>query len=123
MREWWKPREQTLPEVVSPEPATISGSSLADIYQFLDVQREFGEENQQAPIVEEVNEFGVSQFIQTQSLLDHEMAETSHVEDMCYLQSQMQFEESVESTADSDLEDGELQKLLTSQLFAQKSFW
>ena len=37
-----------------------------------------------------------------------------------YLQSQMHFDESVESIADSDLEDGELQKLLTSPLYAER---
>ena len=63
----------------------------------------------------------MSQFIQTQSLLDHEMAETSPVEKMSYLQSQMHFDESMESIADSDLEDGELQKLLTSPLYAQRA--
>ena len=57
----------------------------------------------------------------TQSLLDHEMAETSLVEKMSYLQSQMHFDESMGSTADSDLEDGESQKLLTSPLYAQRA--
>ena len=33
----------------------------------------------------------------------------------------MHFEESMESIADSDLEDGELQKLLTSPLYAQRA--
>ena len=36
-------------------------------------------------------------------------------------QSQMQFDDSVESIADSDLEDGELQKMLTAPLYAQKA--
>ena len=58
-----------------------------------------------------MKEFGQ---IEAQSLLDHEMAEMSPVEKMSYLQSQMHFDESMESIADSDLEDGELQKLLTS---------
>ena len=66
--------------------ATISGTSLEDIYQFFEVQGEIGEEDQQAPIIEEVKEFGQ---IGTQSLLDHEMAETSLVEKMSYLQSQI----------------------------------
>ena len=35
----------------------------------------------------------------------------------------MQFDYSLESTADSDLEDGDLQKKLTSPLYAQKAFW
>ena len=56
----------------------------------------------------------------TQSLLDHEMTETSPVE-MSYLQSQMHFDESMESIVDSDLEDGESQKLLTSPLYAQRA--
>ena len=38
-----------------------------------------------------------------------------------HFQSQMYFDDSVESTADSDLEDGELQKMLTSPLYAQKA--
>ena len=59
--------------------------------------------------------------IGTQSLLDHEMAET--VEKMSYLQSQMRFDESTESTADSDLEDGELHFVLTSNLRISKSFF
>ena len=103
------------------ELATISGSSLEDIYQLYDVQREFGEQDQQAPIIEEVKESGVSQFVQTHSFLDHEMAEMSLVEKRSYLQSQMHFDESMESTADSDLEDGELQKLLTSPRYAQRA--
>ena len=36
-----------------------------------------------------------------------------------HFQSQMHFGDSVESIADSDLEDGELQKMLTSRLYAQ----
>ena len=99
-------RATPFPQVMPKEVATISGSSLEDNYQFYDVQREFGEQDQQAPIIEEVKEFGVSQFVQTQSLLDHEMAETSLVEKMSYLSSQMHLDESMDSTADSDLEDG-----------------
>ena len=49
------------------------------------------------------------------------MAETSLVEKMSNLQSQMHFDESIESIADSDLEDGELHKLLTSPLYAQRA--
>ena len=37
-----------------------------------------------------------------------------------HFQSQMHFDDSVESIADSDLEDGELQKMLTSPLYAEK---
>ena len=39
-----------------------------------------------------------------------------------HFQSHMHFDDSEESIADSDLEDGELQKMLTSPLYAQKSF-
>ena len=105
-------------EVATKELATISGSSLENIYQLYDVQRDFGEHDQQVSIIEEVKEFGQ---IRTQSLFDHEMAEMSFVEKMSYLQSQMHFEEPMESIADSDLEDGELQKLLTSPLYAQRA--
>ena len=35
----------------------------------------------------------------------------------------MHFDDSAESIADSDLEDGELQKMLTSPLYAQKTSW
>ena len=48
-------------------------------------------------------------------LPDSKISETS------YFQSQMHFNDSVESIADSDLEDGELQKTLTSPLYAQKA--
>ena len=46
---------------------------------------------------------------------DSKLSETS------YIQSQMHFDDSVESIADSDLEDGELQKMLTPPLYAQKA--
>ena len=59
---------------------------------------------------EEVKEFGE---IGTHSLPDY--LETSH------LQSHMHFDDSVECIADSDLEDGELQKMLASPLYAQKA--
>ena len=38
-----------------------------------------------------------------------------------YLQSQMHFDDSVESIADSGLEDGDLQKMLTSPLYSQRA--
>ena len=81
-------------------------------------EREFGEQDQQAPIVEDVNELGQ---IETQSLLDHEIAEMSPVDQMSYLQSKKYFDESMESNADSDLEDGEIRKLLTSPLYAARA--
>ena len=45
----------------------------------------------------------------------------SKISETSYVQSQMHFDDSVERIADSDLEDGELQKMLTSPLFAQKA--
>ena len=50
------------------------------------------------------------------------MADMSPIEKMSDLQLQMHFDESMESIADSDLEDGQLQKLLTSPLCAQRAF-
>ena len=94
---------------------TISGSSLEDIYQFCYVQREFGEQDQQAPVIEEVKECGQ---VEAQSLLDHEMAEMSPIEKMSCHQSRMHFDESMESNVDFDLEDGEIRKLLTSPMYA-----
>ena len=44
-----------------------------------------------------------------------------NISETSYFQSQMHFDDSVESTADSDLEDGELQKMLTSPLYVQKA--
>ena len=49
------------------------------------------------------------------SIPDSEISETS------YFQPQMHFDDSVESIAESDLADGELQKMLTSPLYAQKA--
>ena len=100
-------------ELTTKEIETIPMMSLEeDIYQFHDVQSEFGsefgEQDQQAPNIEEVREFGQ---IEAQSLLDHEMAEMSPVEKMSYLQSQMHLDESMESIADCDLEVGEIQKV------------
>ena len=51
----------------------------------------------------------------TAGVLDSKTSETS------YFESQMHFGDSVESLADSDLEDSELQKILTSPLYSQKA--
>ena len=48
-------------------------------------------------------------------------AEVSLVEKMSHLQSQMHIDESMESIADSGVEEGELEKLLTSPLYAQRA--
>ena len=84
------------------------------------MQREYGDQDQQAPNIEEMREFGQ---IGTQSLFDQEMVEMSLVEKMYHLQSKMHFDESMESIANSDLKDGELQKLLTHHCTCPKSFW
>ena len=59
-----------------------------------------------------MEEFGE---IRTAGVPDSKLSETS------YIQSQMQFDDSVESIADSDVEDGELQKMLASPLYVQKA--
>ena len=51
----------------------------------------------------------------TAGLPDLKISETSH------FQSKMHVDDSVESIADSDLEDGELRKMLTSPLYVQKA--
>ena len=71
-----------------------------------------GEEDHRAPITEEVEECGE---IRTAGVPDSKLSET-----FCF-QSQLHFDDSVESTADSDPEDGELQKMLTAPLCAQKA--
>ena len=74
---------------------------FGDPYQLYDVQEKFGEGDHRAPITEEVKEFGG---IGTTILRDFKISDTS-----CF-QSKMHFDDSVESIADSGLEDGELQK-------------
>ena len=51
----YEPNECTTGEIAA--IPTISGSSLEDIYQLFDVQREFGEQDQQAPVMEELDKF------------------------------------------------------------------
>ena len=74
--------------------------------------REFGEHDHPVSITEEVKEFGE---IGNPVSIDSKISETSN------FQSQMYFDDSVENIADSDLEDRELQKMLTSPLYAQKA--
>ena len=82
------------------ELATVSRIEdySGDPYQLYDVEEKLGEEDHRAPITEEVEEFGE---IGTAGLRDSKISETS------YLQSQMHFDDSVESIADSGLVDGE----------------
>ena len=76
------------------------------------LSKKIGEEDHQAPNTEEVEEFGE---VGTAGLPDSEISKTSH------FQTQMHVDDPVESIADSDLEDGELQKMLTSPLYVQKA--
>ena len=80
--------------------------------------REFGAQDKQAPVMEETKSPGQ---IQVQSSLDQEMTKMSPILKMSHLQSMMHFDESMESNVDSDLDDGEIRKLLTSQLCAQRA--
>ena len=108
-------RAPQLPQVMSPMNLRFVSRIEAysgDPNQSFDVQEKVGEEDHRALITEEVEEF---REIGTPSLPDSEISETS------YFQSQKHFDDSVESTADSDLEDGELQKMLTSPLYAQEA--
>ena len=107
------PRTTTPTGYEPKELATVSRISREiDPCQFLDAQKEFGERDHRAPIIEEVKEFGE---IGSHILADSKILETS------YFQSHMHFDDSAECTADSDLEDGELQMMMTSPLYAQKA--
>ena len=80
-------------------PKELATFSRIEVYsgdpcQLFDVQEKIGEEDLRAPIT---------------------LSEAS------YFQSQMHSDDSVESTADSDLEDGAVRKMLTSPLYAQKA--
>ena len=117
---------RTLPQVMSPKELTtgeiatiptISGSYLRTFINCT-MYRDLGEQDQQAPVGYGRNE---GELIQVQSLLDQKMAKMSPVKKMSYHQSKMHFDESMERNADSDLEDGEVRKLLTSSLCAQRA--
>ena len=98
---------------MSPKNLRPSGESklILEIHlNFLMYLKKVGEEDHRAPITEEVEEFGE---IRTAGVPDSKISETS------YFQSQMHFDDSMESIADS--EDGESQKMLTSPLYAQKA--
>ena len=101
----------------STEVATVSRiSSVTDPYQLCSAQKEFGEQDQ-APITEEVKEFVE---IGTHGFPDY-LSIYSKITETSYFQSHMHFDDSAENIADSDLEDGELQKMLTSPLYARKA--
>ena len=92
------------PEEIEPKRIEPDESLQTDLCQLYVKQERFMEEDHQALITEEVGEL-------------EEIGDKQS-----YIQSQMHFEyDSAESTADSDLEDGELRKMLTSPLCAQKN--
>ena len=117
-REDWQsggnPRTTTPTGYEPKELSTVSGIEAfsGDPYQSYGVQEKVGEENHRAPITEEVEVF---REIGTADVPDSKISETSN------FQSQMHFDDSLERIADSDLEDGEFQKVLTSPLYAQKA--
>ena len=106
------PRTETPKGYEPKELATIARIEAysGDPYQLYDVEYKVGEEDHRAPVTEEVEEFGE---IRTLGVPDSTLSETS------YIQSQMHFGDSVKSIADSDLEDGESQKMLISQKFME----
>ena len=73
----YEPKELTTEEI-----PTISGTSLEDTYQSHNVQRNFGEQDPQAPVTEETRGFGQ---IQAHGLPDQEMAEMSPTTNMSLL--------------------------------------
>ena len=105
------PRTTTPTGYEPKEVATVSRIKVysGDPYQFFDVQENL-EKKLQSPKKWRKLE------TRTAGVPDSKLSQTSH------FQSQMHFDDSVESTADSDLEDGELQKMLTSPLYAQKAW-
>ena len=95
------------------ELATVSRiTRITDPYQLYGAQKDFGERDHRVPITEEVKEFGE---MGTHGLPDSKISKTSH------FQLHMHFDDSAESIAEFGLEDGELQKMLTSPLYAQKA--
>ena len=60
--------------------------------------------------------------IEAQSSLDQERAEMSPIEKISYLQSQMHFDESVEGTAESDLEEWRDTKVADFTTVCPRSF-
>ena len=84
------------PEDLEPRRIELDRNLGTDPYQ---IQESFMRNNYQNPITEDVDEFG------------------KVGAEMSYLQSQMHSDyDSAESIADSDLEDGELRKMLASPL-------
>ena len=100
-------------ELATKEIATVSRiSRITDPCQLYDAQKEFGERDHRVPITEEVKEYGE---------FGHPVSIDSKLPATSYFQSHMHFDDSAESTADSDLEAAESQKMLTPPLYAWKA--
>ena len=105
-------------ELATKEIATVSRiSRITDPCQLYDGQKEFGEEDHGAPITKEVKECGE---IGTHSLPDYPCNDST-ISETSYFHSHMHFDDSAKIISDSDLEDGELQKMPTSPLCALKA--
>ena len=88
------------------ELATVSRiSSITDPYQLHDVQEKL---EKKIPELQSPKKWKNLEKLGTHGLPDYKISETS------YCQSHMHFDDSVESIADSDLEDGELRKILSA---------
>ena len=83
-------------------PSSRIDAYSGDPYQLDDVQEKFGEEDHRSPITEEVEDFLKRLGLLACWILNYQRRPTSNRR--CIL------DDSVESLADSDLEDGELQK-------------
>ena len=106
-------RALQLPQVMSPKSLRLSQGAkiILEIHiNYMMCRKILEKQDHQAPITEEVKESGE---IGTHSLPDY--LESS------YFQSHMHLDDSLESIANSDLEDGEFPKMLTSPLYAKKA--
>ena len=92
----------------NPRTTTPTGCEPKELATVSRIEAYSGEEDHRAPITEDVEEFGEKR---TAGVLDSKLSETS------YFQSQMHFDDSVESIANSDVEE----EMLTSPLYAKKA--
>ena len=109
------PRTTTPTGYEPKEFATVSRieDDSGDPYQFHDLQEIFGEAR--------CTELRSQTKCRNLKKLGQHGLPNSKISETSYFQSQMHFDDSVESIADSDLEDGELQKKLTSPLYVQRA--
>ena len=105
-------RARQLPQVMSPKSLRLSQGSkiILEILSIIWCTGKFGEEDHRAP--DHRRSEGIRRE-RTAGVPDSQISETS------YFQSPDAFRR---FRADSDLEDGELQKMLTSPLYAQKAW-